>query len=155
MSTVKLSSNPLDLYSIPIKEIKTKLTKMFAMKVRDQKTGREMGIVWDSRKPLIEGFENKYSYIINFKVVGNTAGNHYHNTKQELLYPLIGSFRIILEDIKTKQREEIEVHASEHKVLYFPTQIAHAVIAQTMPAIILVTASFAPKLEDEIEYKLT
>lgn len=156
MQISNLGSDPMDVYSCPVKEIKTKLSRLFQMKVREtpEKPGRALEVVWDNRIPLVKGFENKYSYIVNFKIVGNAAGNHYHLKKQELLFPLIGSFRVILEDIQTKEREEIELDSSQHQTIYFPTKIAHVVIAQTNPAIFLVTANYPANEEDEFPYKL-
>ncbi len=156
MNAPRLSSDPMDIYSKPVNETKTKLSRLFQMKVREtlDKPGRALGVVWDSRTPLVKGFENNYSYIVNFKVVGNAAGNHYHHKKQELLYPLLGSFKVILEDIQTKEREEIELNADQHQAIYFPPKIAHVIVAQTNPAIFIVTANYPASEEDEFPYKL-
>lgn len=153
---VKLGSDPMDIYSNPMKIIKTKLSQLFQMQVREapEKPGRMLGVTWDSRIPLVKGFTNEYSYIVNFKLIGNAAGNHYHLKKQELLYPLIGSFKVILEDINTKEKEEFELNADLHQALYFPTKIAHVIIAQTNPAIFLITANYPASEEDEFPYEL-
>lgn len=146
----------MNTYSTPTEVIKTKLSQLFQMKVREnsQKPGRTLAVVWDSHMPLVKGFQNQFSYVVNFKVIGNTAGNHYHLRKQELLYPLIGSFKVILEDITTREKEEFELNANQHQVLYLPTKIAHAIVAQTNPAICLITATYPANEADEFPYKL-
>lgn len=147
----------MDKYSIPVDKTKTKLSFLFNMRVREtpEKPGRKLAIVWDSRTPLVDGFENKYTYTVTFAAIGNVAGNHYHNIKQELFYPALGKFKVILENTKTKEREEIELDSDKHQALYIPNKIAHVVIAKSNPAVFLVTASSPATDEDELTYRLT
>lgn len=155
MTLPKLGLDPMDMYSTPMSEIKTKYGRLFQMQVRDTKPRRILAVAWDSRIPLVEGFENIYSYTVTFHEIGNTAGNHYHHNKQEIFYPIIGDFNVILEDPKTKGREEIELKQEQHQALYVPTEIAHAVIALSNPAVLLVIASYPSSEEEEVTYKLT
>ena len=148
--------DPMDVYSKPIGVTKTKLTKIFKMKAREipEKPGRSLVITWDKRLPLVEGFENSYSYLVTFAGKGNLAGNHYHKEKTELFTPVIGDFTIILEDIETKEREEITISTKDHPVVYIPKGIAHTVVADSDIAVLLVTASYPGTEGDEFPYKL-
>ena len=146
----------MDLYSKPISVKETKLTRIFQMQVRQkpEKPGRSLLVTWDARVPLVEGFENKYSYLVTFESKGNLAGNHYHEHKQELFSPVVGDLVVILEDIKTKERGELEISAKDHSVVYIPTRIAHTVVANSDIAVLLVTASYPGTEGDEFPYRL-
>jgi quercetin dioxygenase-like cupin family protein len=122
---------------------KTRLSKIFTMQVREnpEKPGRSIMDVWDIRRPLLKGFENNYSYIVTLREKGNIAGNHYHEKKQELIYPIMGTFTVALENIESKEREEILLETAKHQVVYFPTRIAHVIRAETEKAIFLVVTT--------------
>lgn len=146
--------DPTGLYS-EFSVINTKLSKIFTMQVRESsgKPGRSITDVWNIRKPLLRGFENNYSYFVTFAGKGNIAGNHYHEKKQELIYPIMGTFTVALEDIESKEREEILLKTAKHQVVYFPTRIAHVIRAETEKAIFLVVATSWEIEEDVISYK--
>lgn len=135
---------------------KTKLSKIFTMQAREspEKPGRSIMDIWDIRKPLLKGFENNYSYFVTFREKGNIAGNHYHEKKQELIYPIMGTFTVVLENIESKEREGISLETAKHQVVYFPAKIAHAIRAETEKAIFLVVATSAETEEDVIAYKV-
>lgn len=135
---------------------KTKLTKIFTIQTirNSEKPGRSIAVIWDTLKPLIEGFENNYSYIVTLQEKGNIAANHYHEEKQELIYPIAGNFTVAMENIKTKEREEILIEAVKHQAIHFPTKIAHAVRAETNNAVFLVIATSAGTKEDMIRYEV-
>lgn len=135
---------------------KTKLSKIFTMQVRENpdKPGRSISDIWDINKPLLKDFENNYSYIVTLREKGNIAGNHYHEKKQELIYPIAGTLTVALENIESKQKEEISFEAAKHQVVYFPTGIAHAIRAETKNAIFLVVATSAEAEEDVLCYKV-
>lgn len=149
--------DPSDKYSIPTGVIKTKLATIYQMSFREkpEKPGRKLAVVWDSRFPLYKGFENRYSYIVTFASMNNLAGNHYHNKKNELFYPIVGDFKVILEDIQTKEREEIFLESSKNQVVHVKPKTAHVVISQSQTALLLVVASYPNNEEDEFEYILT
>jgi len=153
----KLGPDPMDIYSYPINQKKTKLATIFQIKPREipEKPGRSLSVVWDKRLPLIEGFENNYDYIVTFKNKGEKAGNHYHNSKQELFTPVIGQVKVILEDINTKETEEIIMDSKNHQILYVPPNIAHTVVADSDVCALLVIASFPNNLADEEPYQLS
>jgi dTDP-4-dehydrorhamnose 3,5-epimerase-like enzyme len=153
----EFGKDPMDQYSVPLESQETKLGHLFKLQPRQkpEKPGRTLKVLWDERSPLIEGFQNRYSYIVSFDSEGNTAGNHYHEKKQEIFIPLEGVLRVVLENIETKEREEVEISSSEHLAFFVPSRIAHAVTSKSESAILLVTASSAGTEEDEFPYPLT
>lgn len=156
MSKAKFGQDPIDIYSVPTKVEYTKLSRRFTMQLRakPEKPGRTLGVLWDARRPLIKEFTNNYSYAVTFGKQGDVAGNHYHKEKQELFYPLAGDFTVFLENINTKEREELPLTTESHQVLYIKQGIAHVVCAKTDSAILLVTASSPGTEEDEYSYKI-
>jgi dTDP-4-dehydrorhamnose 3,5-epimerase-like enzyme len=156
MKLPKIGPDPMDIYSLSVSNTKTKLATIFEIKPREvpEKPGRSLSVVWDKRVPFIEGFENNYDYIVAFKKKGEKAGNHYHYSKQELFVPIVGKFKIILEDIKTKVREEIFIKNGDNQILYIPPKIAHVVIAESEICSLLVLATFPSNQSDEEKYQL-
>ena len=156
MEIPEFGKNPIDVYSKPVGVTETKLTRIFQMQAREkpEKPGRSLLVTWDARLPLVKGFNNKYSYLVIFDGKNNLAGNHYHEHKQELFNPVGGDFVVLLEDIETKEREELEISAKDYPVVYIPTRIAHTVVANSNIAVLLVTASYPGIEDDEFPYKL-
>jgi hypothetical protein len=157
MKVLRLGKDPMDTYSSPIEIKKTKLSRIFSMKPREipEKPGRSLSVAWDSRIPLVPNFKNRYSYIVTFDGIGNIAGNHYHVKKEELFIPIEGRLKIMLEDRRTKEKEQITISAKEHKIIYIPTNIAHVVMADSNPAILLVIATYPDSKEDELKYNVS
>lgn len=149
--------DPLDEYSKPISERATKLTKVFTLRERakPEKPGRTVSVVWDERLPLVEDFKNRYSYVVRFTQQHGKAGNHYHKRKQEIYYALHGEFTVVLENIATKEREELHLKAGDNQCIYVPAFIAHVVISQTDDDALLVVASHPEASVDEMPYKVT
>mgnify|MGYP001567053970 CR=1 FL=1 len=156
MNSISFGKDPDDIYSTPIGTRQTNLSKIFLMKPREnpEKPGRKLSVVWDSRVPLVEGFENNYTYTVEFANIESVAGNHYHKKKKELFYPVVGDFDVILEDIETKEKEQLTLSSKDHRVLLVNPPTAHVVIAKTHPAILLVTATYPNNKEDEFKYIL-
>lgn len=148
-------SDPMDVYSKPVLIEKTKLSKTFHLKRREkkEKPGRSLSVVFDKRYPLLEDFDNNYCYFVTFYKVNDSAGNHYHKKKEELFYPIVGEMAVDLENIKTKEKEEIKLDAKEHKVLYVSKGIAHRVVAKKEGSILLVVATYPNSEEDEFPYQ--
>lgn len=157
MKLPKFGPDPMDIYNQPISSYKTQLATVFQIKPRQSpdKPGRSLSVVYDQRLPFIEGFKNRYSYIVSFEKSGEKAGNHYHQSKQEIFVPVIGNFKIVLEDINTKVREELSLKSCDHQVMYIKPEIAHAVIADSEICSLLVLASFPNNQSDEFFYQLT
>lgn len=79
--------------------------------------------------PELEEREFGQSYLATIKP-NFTRGNHYHETKQEIFTIMSGKAKIILEDIKTKERKEIIIDSQKDKTLKrikFGSFIAHAI----------------------------
>jgi len=154
MKLPKFGQDPMDIYSKPINQEKTKLATIFEMKPRDivEKPGRSLFIVWDKRLSLVDGFENNYNYIITFGGKGKKAGDHYHKSKQELLAPIIGRVKITLKDIHNNETEEIFIDAKDHKILHVAPNVFHTITAESDICSVLVTATFPGNKADEFSY---
>lgn len=156
MKLPKIGPDPMDAYSSPVCQIKTKLAIIFEIKPRQvpEKPGHSLSVIWDKRIPFIKGFQNNYDYIVSFEKSGEKAGNHYHRSKQEIFVPIIGQFKIILEDVNTKVKEEIFLSSTDHQILYIPSQVAHVVIAESEICSLLILATFPNNRSDEVFYQL-
>lgn len=150
------STDPMDKYSVPLETRDTNLSKIFKMSIRtlSEKPGRSLGVIWDKRFPLVDGFHNNYSYYVSFGKEGHVAGNHFHEKKQELFYPVMGKFKILLQDTVSRESEEIDLDANNHEIMYIAPKITHAVVSLSMPAILLVVASSPNINGDEYPRKL-
>lgn len=149
-----LGEDPMDTFSIPVANKDTKLAKLITMQERanPQKPGRALTVAWDKRCPIVPGFVNRYSYIVRFTQKGGMAGNHYHVQKHELYFAAHGSFKIVLEDIDTKVREEHTLSEGDNTFLYVRPRCAHAVISSSSEDALLVIASSPEKASDEFAY---
>ena len=146
--------DPMDRYSYPVKE--TILGRLIYLEPRENpdKPGRSLRVIFDARFPLIEGFEPKYLYTVSFEKSGNQAGNHYHQIKTELFYPVIGNFEVHLENPKTEEYEIIDLQSDAHVALLIKTNIAHKVVSKTDRAVLLVVASAPNIKKDEFYFEL-
>lgn len=153
----QLGSDPMDIYSQPLKQEKTKLATIFYLNPRNlpEKPGRSLSVIWDKRCPLVDGFENNYQYIVSFIKKDERAGNHYHASKQEIFIPVSGQIKVCLENPESKETEEIILNSSENKVLYIPPKIAHVAISNSDICSLLVLASFPNNLADEFPYQIS
>ena len=145
-------TNSLEQYSLPLKTQETKLAIIYFLNSRDSKKGRLFTPIYDHRHPF--KFEVKYSYYSKFLEKDNTAGNHYHNKKQEILIPIAGTFDITLEDIETKEKETFSLDANNNQAIYIRTKISHKVTSKQETGVMLVFASHPSSLDDEIVYNV-
>lgn len=58
---------------------------------------------------------------------GQAKGGHYHPIAQEWFTMIVGQGVLVLEDIDTKQRMEIEMNAQQPETIYIPPRVAHIV----------------------------
>jgi len=83
----------------------------------------------------LKGDDKKFGqiYFITFEKPGAIRGNHYHKTKKEWFVVGQGKLMIILEDIKTKERESIILDGDDDKYVRLSVgeNIAHALINLT------------------------
>jgi len=146
----------IDRFTVPLMETKTLFGTLFTLPLRAAQVNpnRSLGVLWDDRRPLVEGFDNCYSYLVRFLQVGSVAGNHYHQAKDEIFHAAAGAFTVVLEDIESKQREEIDLRAEDNTFLYCPRIIAHAVRSASEGAVLITLASH-PNLEaDSFPYEM-
>ena len=142
--------NHLNQHSIPLKEETTKLATIFTLNPRNSKKGRLWIPILNKKYPL--KFKTKFAYISKILEKDNISGNHYHNIKEEIIMPLTGTFEIHLEDINTKEKEQITLNSKNNKAIYIKTKISHKLVSKEPTGIILVLASSQSSPEDEIKY---
>ncbi len=149
-------TDPMDQFSIPIKDQETKLGHLFFLEPRNHpdKPGRSLRVIFDNRLPLVEGFVPNYAYTVTLKKSGSLAGNHYHRANAELHYPLTGTFEIHLEDPTTKEGEIFRLNSANHTVLLIKAGIAHKVISKSENSQLLVIATNPHINSDEYHYDL-
>ena len=90
---------------------------------------------------------------------GCFRGNHYHKHKVEFFAVMIGKVSIILEDINTKERKELEIDAAGKKVVRVRVgpNVAHSIKNNSDQEIVLCAYSneeyYSKSLDQEV-YKL-
>jgi hypothetical protein len=146
-------TNSMDQYSKPLKVEETKLGIKYWLNPRRTKPGRELIVTFDERFPLVN-FLLRYQYFVRFLEQGNTAGNHYHNIKQEIFIPVEGEFEVHLEDIETKEKEIIPLNALDNVAFYVKTRVSHKVVSKKDHGVLLVLASSNSRDNDEIHYPI-
>jgi oxalate decarboxylase/phosphoglucose isomerase-like protein (cupin superfamily) len=146
----------MDQYSQPLSRTKTLLGELFDFPTRQaqKKPGRSLTVMWDERYPVVDGFMNSYSYLVRFAEPGSRAGNHYHRRKRELFFAAAGELVVVLEDLQTGAREEIELVSPQPRFLLVPTLIAHVIIARSENAILLVAADYPNTEDDEFPHHI-
>ena len=146
----------MDQFSHPKKVENLKIAKLFHMKPRisSGKEGRELSVNFDKRFPIIEGFEINYTYTVRFLEENNTAGNHYHEIKKELMIPQSGAFEFKLKDIHTGETATLQISAKDHAVLQVNPEVAHSVRALEKGSVLLVLANAPNNDGDEFEYSV-
>ena len=58
---------------------------------------------------------------------GCNKGGHYHEIAQEWFTMIVGRGILVLEDIDTKERLEIEMNFERPETIYIPQRVAHRV----------------------------
>lgn len=150
-------TDPMDKYSQPIGEKETNLARIFYLDPREnpEKPGRSLRVFFDDRFPLVEGFKPSYLYTVTFEKEGSQAGNHYHQVKSELFYPVAGKFEVYLENPENKESEMIPLNTENHTVLYIKAGVAHKVVSKSEKSVLMVAAT-APNIDgDEFPYNVS
>lgn len=147
----------MDQYSLPLDSKVTPLAILFQLNAREkpEKPGRSLVVEHDLRRPLVPEFELAYVYTVTFSATGNSAGNHFHHNKAEIMRPIAGSVTVKLEDPTTKVQEMHVLNATGRQAIYVRPEVAHVVIAQSTPAVLLVLATHLNTEEDEFPYQLS
>lgn len=113
------------------------------------------GSLFDNIDPEIVA--NIKHFFISKSQPGIIRGNHYHTRKQEWFYIVEGRAKIVIEDIETKHREEIEIDADEGRILFIPSNKAHAmqnISNRELIILAFVNESFDPADPDTFIYKV-
>lgn len=153
----EFGQDPMDEYSLPLGSETTGLAILFQLNAREkpEKPGRSLVVEYDARVPQVSNFKTKYAYTVTFSEIGNRAGNHYHHQKAEIMRPVVGSVKVKLEDPATKVQEEHALNAASHQSIYVRPEVAHVVIAQSIPMVLLILATHPNNEEDEFPYQLS
>ncbi len=98
------------------------------------------------------------AYCITFESPRVVRGNHYHTGKKEWLVAIKGKLRVVLEDVKTKERVEfiLDGDSDEYKRIEINENIAHAFrnISRTAVMINYCNKPYHVEDPDSIRYKL-
>ena len=101
-------------------------------------------------------FRNIHSYLVLIKP-GHYRAMHYHNKKEEWIGLAAGTLKVVLEDIRTKKRNEIELDkdAKDYSLVYIPSKIAHVVKnIGNVDASIVVFSKTAEIPGDTVDYQM-
>lgn len=89
----------------------------------------------------LKGENEKFGqiYYLTFSKKGAVRGNHYHEKKDEWFVVVSGKLKVILEDIKTKERVEfvLKSQSNEFERVYVSRKIAHSFISLTNNAMMI------------------
>lgn len=55
---------------------------------------------------------------------GGVRGNHYHDEKKELIYVIAGAVELVVEDVATRERDQLLLETGD--LVTLPVRIAHA-----------------------------
>mgnify|MGYP001597084709 FL=1 len=96
-------------------------------------------------------------YFVTFNKKGVVRGNHYHKKWHEWFGIIEGKVKVIIEDVKTKQRKHIILSAERDKYVRIETgpYIAHAIISLNKHASLLSYANSEWNDKDTHHYKIT
>lgn len=122
---------------------------------------RELELRSDKRGWLVEMLkrnelkeEIKQIYVATIKP-GGVRGNHYHLKRTEWFFVIAGKAKLILQDIKTKEKLCFKLLPKEPKVITIFPHIAHAVKNIGKEIVYLVSAQsdiYNPKKPDTFSY---
>lgn len=89
-------------------------------------------------------------YFVTFEKKGMVRGNHYHKKKDEWFVAVRGRLKVVLEDIKSKQRCEfmIDGDTEEYKRVFIGRNVAHSFQSLTQKAEMINYASKPYHKED-------
>lgn len=144
-------TDPIDVYSQVTNVSGTRLGTRYELPQRRDpaKPGRSLSVAWDARFPVVPGLTVSYSYVMRFDQPGGVAGNHFHRKKQELFYPVHGEFTVVLADLESGEREQADMSGAAPFFLHVPVLVAHAVVARSAGACLLVLADAPNATGDE------
>ncbi len=171
-----IDADPMNEFSVVTTEIPLvtlngiELGKLLVRTRREnpEKPSRTLGVAWDSRMPMAEDFEVRYSYLVRFSkqpgVDAEPAGRHWHEEKNELMSAAQGNFLVVLEDRETKQQVTCTLHSDARgdagealeETVVVPVGVAHAVLPlDDGDSTLLVMADAPGTIEDEFPYEMS
>jgi len=67
-------------------------------------------------------------YLVTFERKGAVRGNHFHKTKKEWFVAIKGKLKVVLENIKTKEKAEFVLNgdSDDYERVYVDKNIAHS-----------------------------
>src|SRR4051794_13315460 len=77
----------------------------------------ELAQLWDADEGM------RYLAFIELKA-GTVRGNHYHKNKEEWVYMMSGQVRLVVEEVDSKKREEVNIKKGD--LVFIRTGVAHA-----------------------------
>lgn len=114
---------------------------MFYKKVRRPKHADERGFLAEflTRSELKENSPFGHIYFVTFAKKGIVRGNHYHKKKEEYFGIAYGKVRLIIEDIKTKERKEFILSSDDPEFVRIKLgpKIAHVVESLSDNAVLI------------------
>lgn len=97
-------------------------------------------------------------YFVTFDNTSSVRGNHYHINKKEWFVAVRGKLKVVLEDIKTKERIQfvLDGDTDEYERIFIGAKIAHAFrnITKTAMMINYCNKAYHKENPDTYTYKL-
>jgi len=129
--------------------------KLSAFETHDDTRGK---LVVFLKEPELADEYKKFGqiYFITFSDVGIIRGNHYHKFWREWFGIVHGKVEVVLEEVRTKQRETLTLDASKEGYLRLETgpYVAHAFRSLTPTAALLNYANTKWNDQDTFPYTL-
>jgi dTDP-4-dehydrorhamnose 3,5-epimerase-like enzyme len=96
-------------------------------------------------------------YFVTFKRKGAVRGNHYHKKWNEWFGIVEGKVKVVIEDVRTKEKKQITLDAKKDRYVRIETgpYIAHAIISLSKYASLLSYADSVWSKKDTHYYKVT
>jgi len=111
-----------------------------------------------TRKELKGNAKFGHIYFVTFSHPGVVRGNHYHSHKEEFFGLAMGKVRIVLEDIRTRERKTFILDANKKQFtrLQIGPNIAHAIesLSNNVVLIDYFSSPYDPNNPDSYPYIL-
>lgn len=110
------------------------------------------------RDTELHGTKKKFGqiYFVTFNHKGAVRGNHYHKKWNEWFGIVEGKVKVVIEDVRTKERKQLTLDAQKDKYVRIETGpfIAHAIVSLTKNASLLSYADSVWSKKDTHFYKV-
>jgi len=129
--------------------------------VKLEKKRSQNGILVEFLKETdLNAFNKKFKQIYVATILpGKIRGNHYHKKKSEWFTIFNGKVKVVIEDIKTKEKKEIILDSSEKHLyrIFLNAGVAHAfknISDSTVVLVVYMNKIYNPKNPDTYDYKV-